>query len=87
MASRRARKLLSTTNKKQYYDKCHRARSFKHLRTNQNMWVKDQRKTDIVQSESKFPRSYYVQTDQGVIRRNLRVLSALPKENESATYR
>ena len=70
---------------KQYYDRRHRARSLLPLRTNQNVWVKDQRKTGIVQSKSKFPRSYHVQTDQGIIRRNRRFLSALPEENKSDT--
>ena len=46
--------------------------------------MKDQRKTGIVQSESKFPRSYHVQTDQG-IRRNRQFLSALPEESKSET--
>ena len=70
---------------KQYYDRQHRARSLRPLCTNQNVWVKDQRKTGIVQSESKFPRSYYVQTDQGITRRNRRFLSALPEESKSET--
>ena len=70
---------------KQYYDRRHRVRSLLPLRTNQNVWVKYQRKTGIVQSKSKFPRSYHVQTDQGIIRRNMRFLSALPEENKSDT--
>ena len=70
---------------KQYYDRRHRARSLRPLRTNQSVWVRDQRKTGIVQSESKFPRSYHVQTDQGIIRRNRRFLSALPEESNSET--
>ena len=70
---------------KQYYVRRHRARSLLPLRTNQNVWVKDQTKTGIVQFKSKFPRSYHVQTDKGIIRRNRRFLSALPEESKSDT--
>ena len=68
-----------------YHDKRHRARLLKPLSRNQNVWVKDQKKTGIVRSESKFPRSYHVQTDQGIIRRNRRFLSTLPENETSQT--
>ena len=74
-----------TIKQKQHYDKRHRARVLKPLSKRQRVWVKDQRKTGIVQYESEFPRSYHVQTDQGIIRRNRPFLSALPEENESDT--
>ena len=70
---------------KQYYDRRHRARSLLPLRTDQNVWVKDQRKTGIVETKSKFPRLYHVQTDQGIIRRNRWFLSILREENKSDT--
>ena len=70
---------------KQYYDRRHRSRSMRILCKNQNVWVKDQRNTGTVQSESKFPRSYHVQTDQRIIRRNRPFLSALPEESKSET--
>ena len=50
-----------------YHDKRHRARLLKPLSHDDKVWVKDQKKTGIVQSNSDFPRSYHVQTDQGII--------------------
>ena len=78
-----SREKIIKQKQKLHYDKRHRARAFKPLSKRQRVSVKDQRKTGIVQHESKFPRSYHVQTDQGIIRRNRRFLSALPEENKS----
>ena len=77
-----AREKTLKRKQKYYHDKRQRARLLKPLKRNQKVWVKDQKKTGIVQSESEFPRSYHVQTDQGIIRRNRGFLSTLP-ENET----
>lgn len=80
-----AREKTIKQKQKHYYDKRHRARPLKPLNRKQKVWVKDQKKMGIVQSESTFPRSYHVQTDQGIIRRNRRFLSALPDDQTSQT--
>ena len=80
-----AREKTLKHKQKYYHDKRHRARLLKPLSRNQNVWVKDQKKTGIVRSESEFPRSYHVQTDQGIIRRNRRFLSTLPENETSQT--
>lgn len=59
------------------YDVRHRAKELPPLKQGDKVWIHDQRKYGSVASESRFPRSYHVQTDSGVYRRNRRHLSVI----------
>ena len=50
----------------------HRARLLTKVKTNDKVWIKDQKKSGTVKTESNEPRSYIIQTDSGEIRRNRR---------------
>jgi transposase InsO family protein len=56
------------------YDRRHRARLLTKVKTNDKVWIKDQKKSGTVKTESNEPRSYIIQTDSGEIRRNRRHL-------------
>ncbi|CAC5397502.1 unnamed protein product [Mytilus coruscus] len=68
---------------KQYYDRRHRARPFSNVKTNDRVWVKDQRKWGIIKAESNEPRSYVIETDSGEIHRNRRDFSNLPEKPDT----
>lgn len=44
-------------------------------------FVKDQNKPGVIITKTPFPRSYIVETDDGIIRRNRRFITPLPDQN------
>jgi hypothetical protein len=59
---------------KRNYDRRHRACLLTKVKTNDKVWIKDQKKSRTVKTESNEPRSYIMQTDRCEIRRNRRHL-------------
>ncbi|CAC5366075.1 unnamed protein product [Mytilus coruscus] len=66
-----------------YYDRRHRARPFSKVKTNDRVWVKDQKRQGIIKAESNEPRSYIIETDSGEIRRNRRHFSNFPEKPDT----
>ncbi|CAC5421309.1 unnamed protein product [Mytilus coruscus] len=61
----------------------HRARPFSKVKTNDRVWVKDQKRRGIIKAESNEPRSYIIETDSGEIRRNRRHFSNFPEKPDT----
>ncbi|UYV82094.1 K02A2.6-like [Cordylochernes scorpioides] len=66
-------------NQKRLYDKRHDVHSLPPLQQGDSVWVRDQRVKGKVLYKSEEPRSYWVQTPQGKVRRNRLHLTPLPK--------
>ncbi|UYV80387.1 K02A2.6-like [Cordylochernes scorpioides] len=66
-------------NQKRLYDKRHDVHSLPPLQQGDSVWVRDQRVKGKVLHKSEEPRSYWVQTPQGKVRRNRLHLTPLPK--------
>ncbi|UYV80016.1 hypothetical protein LAZ67_18001431, partial [Cordylochernes scorpioides] len=66
-------------NQKRLYDKRHDVHSLPLLQQGDSVWVRDQRVKGKVLHKSEEPRSYWVQTPQGKVRRNRLHLTPLPK--------
>ncbi|UYV82739.1 K02A2.6-like, partial [Cordylochernes scorpioides] len=68
-------------NQKRLYDKRHDVHSLPQLQQGDSVWVRDQRVKGErkVLHKSEEPRSYWVQTPQGKVRRNRLHLTPLPK--------
>ncbi|UYV63312.1 K02A2.6-like [Cordylochernes scorpioides] len=66
-------------NQKRLYDKRHDVHSLPPLQQGDSVWVRDQRVEGKVLHKSEEPRSYWVQTPQGKVRRNRLHLTPLPK--------
>ena len=47
------------------------------VKTNDKVWIQDQKKSGTVKTESNEPHSYIIQTDSGDIRRNRRHLAKI----------
>ena len=62
----------SKLKQKRNDDRRHRAHLLAKVKTNDKVWIKDQKKSETVKTESNEPRSYIIQTDSGEIRRNRR---------------
>jgi hypothetical protein len=69
----------SKLKQKRNYDRRHRARLLTIVKTNDKVWITDQKKSGTVKTESNEPRSYIIQTDSGEIRRNRRHLAKIPE--------
>jgi hypothetical protein len=70
----------SKIKQKRNYDRRHRARLLTKVKTNDKVWIKDQKSLE--------PRSYIIQTDSGGIRKNRRHLVKIPesvKDNDKIT--
>ncbi|UYV74340.1 K02A2.6-like [Cordylochernes scorpioides] len=61
------------------YDKRHDVHSLPPLQQGDSVWIRDQRVEGTVLHKSEEPRSYWVQTPQGKVRRNRLHLTPLPK--------
>ncbi|UYV66813.1 K02A2.6-like, partial [Cordylochernes scorpioides] len=57
-------------NQKRLYDKRHDVHSLPQLQQGDSVWIRDQRVEGKVLHKSQEPRSYWVQTPQGKVRRN-----------------
>lgn len=68
---------------KMNFDRRHGTRPLKPLQTGQRVWISDQRQTGHITSPSNAPRSYLVETDRGVIRRNRLHLVPVPAPSSS----
>ncbi|UYV72597.1 K02A2.6-like [Cordylochernes scorpioides] len=66
-------------NQKRLYDKRHDVHSLPPLQQGDSVWIRDQRVKGKVLHKSEEPRSYWVQTPQGKVRRNRLHLTPLPK--------
>ncbi|UYV83505.1 K02A2.6-like, partial [Cordylochernes scorpioides] len=66
-------------NQKRLYDKRHDVHSLPQLQQGDSVWIRDQRVEGTVLHKSEEPRSYWVQTPQGKVRRNRLHLTPLPK--------
>ncbi|UYV81475.1 K02A2.6-like, partial [Cordylochernes scorpioides] len=66
-------------NQKRLYDKRHDVHSLPPLQQGDCVWIRDQRVEGTVLHKSEEPRSYWVQTPQGKVRRNKLHLTPLPK--------
>ncbi|UYV63562.1 K02A2.6-like, partial [Cordylochernes scorpioides] len=66
-------------NQKRLYDKRHDVHSLPPLQQGDSVWIRDQRVEGTVLHKSEEPRSYWVQTPQGKVRRNRLHLTPLPK--------
>ncbi|UYV64962.1 K02A2.6-like, partial [Cordylochernes scorpioides] len=66
-------------NQKRLYDKRHDVHSLPPLQQWDSVWIRDQRVEGTVLHKSEEPRSYWVQTPQGKVRRNRLHLTPLPK--------
>ncbi|UYV62474.1 LLGL1 [Cordylochernes scorpioides] len=66
-------------NQKRLYDKRHNVHSLPPLQQGDSVWIRDQRVEGTVLHKSEEPRSYWVQTPQGKVRRNRLHLTPLPK--------
>ncbi|UYV61067.1 K02A2.6-like, partial [Cordylochernes scorpioides] len=66
-------------NQKRLYDKRLDVHSLPPLQQGDSVWVRDQRVKGKVLHKSEEPRSYWVQTPQGKVRRNRLHLTPLPK--------
>lgn len=68
---------------KKNYDNRHKAnKELKELETGTRVWIVTEKKEGIVTRKRDEPRSYEIQTDSGVIRRNRRHLQPLPESEE-----
>ncbi|UYV79215.1 hypothetical protein LAZ67_17001565 [Cordylochernes scorpioides] len=65
-------------NQKRLYDKRHDVHSLPQLQQGDSVWIRDQRVEGKVLHKSQEPRSYWVQTSQGKVRRNRLHLTRLP---------
>ncbi|UYV84627.1 K02A2.6-like, partial [Cordylochernes scorpioides] len=65
-------------NQKRLYDKRHDVHSLPQLQQGDSLWIRDQRVEGKVLHKSQEPRSYWVQTPQGKVRRNRLHLTRLP---------
>lgn len=68
----------SRDKEKMNFDRRHGVHPLKPLHIGQRVWVSDQRQTGHVTSPSEAPRSYMVETDRGVVRRNRGHLIPIP---------
>uniref|UniRef100_A0A147BIU1 RNA-directed DNA polymerase n=1 Tax=Ixodes ricinus TaxID=34613 RepID=A0A147BIU1_IXORI len=68
----------SRDKEKVNFDRRHGVHALKPLHIGQRVWVSDQRQTGHVTSPSEAPRSYMVETDRGVVRRNRGHLIPIP---------
>ncbi|UYV70961.1 hypothetical protein LAZ67_8001260, partial [Cordylochernes scorpioides] len=66
-------------NQKRLYDKRHDVHSLPPLQQGDSVWIRDQRVEGTVLHKSEEPRSYWIQTPQGKVRRNRLHLTPLPK--------
>jgi hypothetical protein len=59
----------SKLKQKRNYDRRHRTRLLTKVKTNDKVWIRDQKKSGTVKTESNEPRSYMyiIQTDSGEI--------------------
>ena len=64
---------------KRNYERRHCAHLLTKVKTNDTVWIKDQKKSGIVKTESNEPHSYIIQTDSGEIGRNRRHLAKIPE--------
>ncbi|UYV68064.1 K02A2.6-like [Cordylochernes scorpioides] len=65
-------------NQKHLYDKRHDVHSLPQLQHGDSVWIRDQRVEGKVLHKSQEPRSFWVQTPQGKVRRNRLHLTRLP---------
>ncbi|UYV61651.1 K02A2.6-like [Cordylochernes scorpioides] len=76
LQEREKRKVI---NQKRLYDKRHDVHCLPPLQQGDSVWIRDQRVEGTVLHKSEEPRSYWVQTPQGKVRRNRLHLTPLPK--------
>ena len=83
--SHQLRKKESRKKQKMYYDKRHRVRRLKTLKSGEAVWVPEMRKKARVIRRQGI-RSYLIRTDDGsTYRRNQKQLNWIPKANHPAT--
>jgi hypothetical protein len=88
LRSLRENEKKSKLKHKRNYDRRHRACLLTKVKTNDKVWIKDQKKSRTVKTGSNEPRSYIIQTDRCEIRRNRRHLVKIPesvKDNDKIT--
>ncbi|GBM33183.1 hypothetical protein AVEN_83690-1 [Araneus ventricosus] len=67
----RRKELKYGVNQKNYYDKQHhRDKDLQELEPGQVVWITDQRSYGRIKAKHAAPRSYFVETPRGIIRRN-----------------
>nr|XP_054761441.1 uncharacterized protein K02A2.6-like [Lytechinus pictus] len=64
-------------NQTKHYNQRHRARILPTLQQGDGVWIRDQARHVRVITETRKPRSYIIQTENGRVRRNRRVLVAI----------
>lgn len=69
---------------KLYFDKSHAARPLPRLSAGNEVWLRDRGATGTVMGPSETPRSYWIETKEGAVRRNRRQLFLLPDAQETA---
>ena len=67
---------------KRNFDKHHRARDLQPLEPGESVWIPENKSSGTVIGESN-PRSYDVQTQDGMLRRNRRDLVQMPNDSEA----
>ncbi|UYV70775.1 K02A2.6-like, partial [Cordylochernes scorpioides] len=70
-------------NQKRLYDERHDVHSLPQLQQGDSVWIRDQRVEGKVLHKSQEPRSYWVQTPQGKVRRNWLHLTRLPTKEST----
>lgn len=68
---------------KENFDQSHRARSLPELCKGDTVWITDRRTFGTISEKAGEPRSYYIQTPTGKIRRNRFSLIHLPDDNRT----
>ena len=68
------------TNQTANYDRRHSSQVLRELQPGDAVWVRDQSRFGQVVGKAEQPRSYHIQTNQGMVRRNRSALVALQKQ-------
>jgi hypothetical protein len=63
---------------KDYFDKHHGVRNIKEFHTDQQVWITNMKRGGKILGKADTPRSYWIETNLGSIRRNATHLRALP---------
>ena len=78
----RQREEQSKQKMKENFDRRHKAIPLPSLQKDGKVWIPEFKTSGTVIEETRYPRSYRVQTPTGVLRRNRRDLVSLPKDSE-----
>lgn len=64
---------------KMNYDRRHRTKYLPELSENNMVWIRDMSRSGCITGQAKEPNSYWVDTEEGPLRRNRKFLSKLPE--------